>query len=80
MLGSTQLGNALPFITVVATAQGAASTIFDVIETKPKIDAYSRQGLQLSNPKGKVAFDKICFRYPSRPEITVSPPRMKQIT
>ena len=72
MMGSTQLGNALPFITVVATAQGAASTIFEVIDTKPNIDSYSRQGVQLSSPKGKVAFDKICFSYPSRPELEVN--------
>uniref|UniRef100_A0AC34R7K5 Uncharacterized protein n=1 Tax=Panagrolaimus sp. JU765 TaxID=591449 RepID=A0AC34R7K5_9BILA len=47
-------------------ARVAAATIYATIDRIPKIDVYSTKGLTPKNPKGKIQFKNVHFRYPSR--------------
>lgn len=72
MAGAFSVGNALPFINSVSIAIGAASTIFDIIDSKPKIDPYSSQGKKIHKIQGKIEFKNVNFTYPTRSTVTVS--------
>ncbi|CCD66689.1 ABC-type xenobiotic transporter [Caenorhabditis elegans] len=69
--GSTSLGGALPHLASFGTARGAASTVLRVINSHPKIDPYSLEGILVDNMKGDISFKDVHFRYPSRKDIHV---------
>ncbi|CAI5440354.1 unnamed protein product [Caenorhabditis angaria] len=71
MSGSTALGGALPHLGSIAVARGAATTVLRVINSIPKIDPYSLEGIKLSQVKGDIKFENVHFRYPSRKEIPI---------
>uniref|UniRef100_A0A914WVT4 ABC-type xenobiotic transporter n=1 Tax=Plectus sambesii TaxID=2011161 RepID=A0A914WVT4_9BILA len=71
MLGSMALGQAGPQMAVIATAQGAAGAIFDIIDRKPAIDSYDESGLKPTDTKGHVEFQDVHFSYPTRPDVEV---------
>jgi ABC-type multidrug transport system fused ATPase/permease subunit len=72
MAGAFSVGNALPFINSVSIAIGAASTIFNIIDSKPNIDPYSSKGKKINKIQGKVEFKDVSFTYPTRNTVSVS--------
>lgn len=72
MAGAFSVGNALPFINSVSIAIGAASNLFDIIDSKPNIDPYSSQGKKINKLQGKIEFKNVNFTYPSRSTSSVS--------
>ncbi|CAI6347628.1 unnamed protein product [Macrosiphum euphorbiae] len=71
MAGAFSVGNALPFINSVCIAIGAASNVFDIIDSKPNIDPYSSQGKKINKIQGKIEFKNVNFAYPTRYSIPV---------
>ncbi|CAG0888376.1 unnamed protein product [Darwinula stevensoni] len=71
LVGAMQLGEALPNIASISTAQGSASVIFDIIDTIPEIDSYGHGGLKPEKVKGNIAFKNATFAYPTRRDINV---------
>ncbi|XP_067138789.1 ATP-dependent translocase ABCB1-like [Centruroides vittatus] len=71
MVGSFSLGNAIPHLTAVATAKGSAATVYDIIDTKPLIDAYSTEGIKLQDFKADIQFKNVVFNYPIRKTVKV---------
>ncbi|XP_025418287.1 multidrug resistance protein 1-like [Sipha flava] len=71
MAGAFSVGNALPFINSVSIAIGAASTIFNIIDSKPNIDPYSSKGKKINKIQGKVEFKDVSFTYPTRNTVSV---------
>uniref|UniRef100_A0A8R1DVZ2 ABC-type xenobiotic transporter n=1 Tax=Caenorhabditis japonica TaxID=281687 RepID=A0A8R1DVZ2_CAEJA len=69
--GSTSLGGALPHLASFGMARGAASTVLRVINSHPKIDPYSLEGILVDNMKGDISFQNVHFRYPSRKNVPV---------
>ena len=66
------LGQALPFLKELAEARGAAKKIYDIIDTKSKIDVFDNKGGKtLSEIKGSVVFENVFFSYPQRAEATI---------
>ena len=49
-------------------AAGAAERMFDLMDTPPAIAAPTHPLPLPATPKGRIAFDEVTFRYPSRPE------------
>jgi len=72
MAGAFSVGNALPFINSVSIAIGAASNVFDIIDSKPNIDPYSSKGKKINKIKGKIEFKNVNFAYPTRCSTLVS--------
>ncbi|KAK0393006.1 hypothetical protein QR680_000014 [Steinernema hermaphroditum] len=71
MSGAYHLGQASPHLMVMLNARIAASTVYNTIDRKPKIDAYSAEGRKIYNVEGKIVFKKVSFRYPSRKDVKV---------
>ncbi|KAI6239497.1 Multidrug resistance protein 1A [Aphelenchoides fujianensis] len=71
MSGSTALGTALPHLTAIAMAKGAAHYVLGVINHTPYIDPYSRRGATIGRVRGAVEFTNVRFSYPLRPEIEI---------
>jgi ATP-binding cassette subfamily B (MDR/TAP) protein 1 len=65
LMGAMALGQAAPNLPAIASGQGAAVPIFDILDTPSEIDAFAESG---SKPqvKGNLTFDNISFSYPSR--------------
>ena len=57
----------------ISSAKGAGSDIIKLIDSVPQIDAESRKGKEVlaENVLGKVQFQAVHFRYPTRPGVRV---------
>ncbi|KAK9877178.1 hypothetical protein WA026_016926 [Henosepilachna vigintioctopunctata] len=62
---------AAPFIKIFGIACGAASKVFEVFDTEPQINFSSNRGLQPAKCTGKISFDEVHFRYPTRRDVKV---------
>ncbi|KAK5970419.1 ABC transporter transmembrane region, partial [Trichostrongylus colubriformis] len=71
MMGSLALGQAGPQFAVLGAAQGAAASIFEVLDREPEIDSASRNGRRDMRIKGNIEVKNVVFNYPSRPDVQV---------
>uniref|UniRef100_A0A1I8APD0 ABC-type xenobiotic transporter n=1 Tax=Steinernema glaseri TaxID=37863 RepID=A0A1I8APD0_9BILA len=71
MTGSTALGGALPHLASISMGKGASRAIMKVINTKPKIDPYSNEGIKIGKLRGEITLEDVSFTYPLREDITV---------
>uniref|UniRef100_A0AC34QR34 Uncharacterized protein n=1 Tax=Panagrolaimus sp. JU765 TaxID=591449 RepID=A0AC34QR34_9BILA len=71
MSGSTALGGALPHLSSISMATGAARLVLSVINNKPKIDPYSQNGIIPSRVKGSIEVNNVHFRYPLRSDVKI---------
>jgi ATP-binding cassette subfamily B protein len=55
----------------VAAASGAAERLFELLAVKPAIERPAHPLALPSPPRGEVAFERVAFSYPARPEIRV---------
>ncbi|CAG7675261.1 unnamed protein product, partial [Allacma fusca] len=72
LVGAFALGNAVPFVSTIAIAQGSGAVVFEVIDSEPNIDPYSKEGYVPDRIEGKIQFKGLNFAYPSRPTVKVS--------
>jgi len=66
MVGAFSLGNAVPFVSIIGAAQGAGVSLFEIIDSMPEIDSYSKTGILPEKVTGEIRFCKVSFTYPSR--------------
>lgn len=59
------------FVPDVSSARGAAIKIIELLDSKPDIDADSDEGIVLKEAAGRVRFEGVHFRYPTRPGVRV---------
>ncbi|KAH0858130.1 hypothetical protein HID58_086391 [Brassica napus] len=52
-------------------AKDSAAYIFEILDSKPKIDSSSNEGAVLPIVHGHVEFQHVSFRYPTRPDIQI---------
>ncbi|CAL1269177.1 unnamed protein product [Larinioides sclopetarius] len=71
MIGASSLGHAMPNLALIATAKGAATSIFDIIKALPSIDPYSKNGIQPENFSPHIEFCNVHFSYPTRKSVQV---------
>uniref|UniRef100_A0A8C6F8H8 ATP binding cassette subfamily B member 1 n=1 Tax=Monodon monoceros TaxID=40151 RepID=A0A8C6F8H8_MONMO len=71
LIGAFSVGQASPSIEAFANARGAAYEIFKIIDNKPSIDSYSKNGRKPDNIKGNLEFRNVHFNYPSRNEVKI---------
>ncbi|XP_037366487.1 ATP-dependent translocase ABCB1 isoform X2 [Talpa occidentalis] len=71
LIGAFSVGQATPSIEAFANARGAAYEIFNIIDNKPSIDSYSKNGHKPDTIKGNLEFKDVHFSYPSRKEIKI---------
>ncbi|EGT46719.1 hypothetical protein CAEBREN_29443 [Caenorhabditis brenneri] len=71
LIGAYFLGLISPHLMVLLNARVAAATIYEIIDRTPDIDAYSTEGQKIDNVIGKVVFENVHFRYPTRKKAKV---------
>ncbi|KAJ1100830.1 hypothetical protein NDU88_005905 [Pleurodeles waltl] len=71
IIGAFAIGQASPNIEAFANARGAANTIFQIIDSEPKIDSFSASGFKPDKIKGGIEFRNVHFQYPSRTDVPV---------
>ncbi|KAK1334928.1 hypothetical protein QTO34_004500 [Cnephaeus nilssonii] len=71
LIGAFSIGQASPSIEAFANARGAAHEIFKIIDNKPSIDSYSKNGHKPDNIHGNLEFTNVHFSYPSRKEVKI---------
>ncbi|WKX93307.1 hypothetical protein Q1695_010952 [Nippostrongylus brasiliensis] len=71
LLGAYFLGLISPHLMVLLNARVAAATIYQTIDRIPAIDVYSPLGRKLDKVHGRVVFENVHFRYPSRKDVKV---------
>ncbi|XP_006158809.1 multidrug resistance protein 1, partial [Tupaia chinensis] len=71
LIGTFSIGQTSPSIEAFANARGAAYEIFKIIDNKPNIDSYSKNGHKPDNIKGNLEFRNVHFSYPSRKEVKI---------
>lgn len=80
--GSENLARLPPYQEIFASARGAATNIFTVINRKSKIDPMENKGevLNYVDLKGNIEFKNVFFSYPSRPNVQVRIAKVIQLT
>ncbi|KAG9476541.1 hypothetical protein GDO78_003207 [Eleutherodactylus coqui] len=71
IIGAFAVGQTSPSIEAFSNARGAAYAVFNIIDSKPKIDSFSTAGFKPDKIKGDIQFRNVKFSYPSRPDIQV---------
>ena len=71
LMGTMQIGQAAPYAEAFNVARGAAANIFSIIDRKPLIDSSSDAGDRPQTFAGNIAFEKVIFNYPSRPDVPI---------
>ncbi|XP_078519721.1 ATP-dependent translocase ABCB1 [Lissotriton helveticus] len=71
IIGAFGIGQASPNIEAFANARGAAYSIFQIIDSEPKIDSFSVSGCKPDKLKGEIEFRNVHFQYPSRTDVPV---------
>ncbi|KAF3501561.1 hypothetical protein F2Q69_00041698 [Brassica cretica] len=56
---------------LIETKPKTAASIFEILDSKPKIDSSSNEGTVLPIVHGHVEFQHVSFRYPTRPDIQI---------
>ncbi|KDQ06807.1 hypothetical protein BOTBODRAFT_181275 [Botryobasidium botryosum FD-172 SS1] len=67
--GAIQAGNVFTFVPDISSAKAAATTIVNLIDSVPEIDAQSTEGEKVGKVNGEIRFHKVHFRYPTRPGV-----------
>jgi ATP-binding cassette, subfamily B (MDR/TAP), member 1 len=71
MMSAQGIGSAASWLADTGNATQAGSAIFDVVETTLTIDSFATDGRMLDKVEGKIEFQNITFRYPTRLEVPV---------
>ncbi|PIC45395.1 hypothetical protein B9Z55_005430 [Caenorhabditis nigoni] len=65
------VGQAIPHLSSVSSCYSAAVPVFQIIDRQVTLDGTSDEGLKLSKVKGKVKFENVLFKYPTRQKVNV---------
>ncbi|TMW55306.1 hypothetical protein Poli38472_013197 [Pythium oligandrum] len=71
MMSSQGIGAAASWLADSDNAQRSGTAIFDLVERKLSIDSFAGDGVRLDDVQGRLDFQNISFRYPTRPQVTV---------
>ncbi|EMD39893.1 hypothetical protein CERSUDRAFT_81221 [Gelatoporia subvermispora B] len=66
-----QAGSVFSFVPDMSSAKGAAADIVTLLDSRPEIDAESTEGEIPQNVSGRIRFENVHFRYPTRPGVRV---------
>lgn len=70
---SAQVGNVFSFVPDISAAKEAASSLIDLLDREPEVDAESPEGIKVDplTTRGQIRFEDVHFRYPTRPGVRV---------
>ncbi|CAL1712814.1 unnamed protein product [Somion occarium] len=68
---SIQAGNVFSFVPDISSAKSAAGDVINLLDSMPEIDAESTEGKVPQNVQGRIRFENVHFRYPTRAGVRV---------
>lgn len=71
VFSSVEAGNVFFFVPDMSSAKGAGSSIIKLVDTIPEIDSEAEEGVKISKCQGRIRFEGVHFRYPTRPGVSV---------
>ncbi|KAH7103350.1 multidrug resistance protein 1 [Auriculariales sp. MPI-PUGE-AT-0066] len=71
LIGSFSVALLAPEMQAIAQARGAAAKLFDTIDRVPSIDSADPDGKKLETVEGRITFENVKFKYPSRPDVQI---------
>ncbi|CAL1272518.1 unnamed protein product [Larinioides sclopetarius] len=71
MIGAMMIGQSVALAPDYQKAKVSAVRIFKLLDLRPKIDAFSKDGNTLDDVQGYIHFQKVHFNYPSRPRVKI---------
>ena len=71
LMGAMQVGQSSTYFEAFSVARSAAGAVFAIIDRVPEIDSSSEEGTKPEKLSGDIEFHKVCFNYPSRPDVKV---------
>uniref|UniRef100_H2ZPT3 Bile salt export pump n=1 Tax=Ciona savignyi TaxID=51511 RepID=H2ZPT3_CIOSA len=71
LIAAFALGTAGSYLEAFSGATAAGSNIFDIIDRKPVIDPFSKEGDSPNPDSGSIQLKNVRFTYPSRPEVEI---------
>ncbi|CEL54430.1 ATP-binding cassette, subfamily B (MDR/TAP), member 1 [Rhizoctonia solani AG-1 IB] len=71
IFSSIQAGNVFTFVPDMSSAKGAANDIVNLLDSRPDIDAESKEGKPICSATGRVVLEGVHFHYPTRPSVHV---------
>ncbi|ETI48242.1 hypothetical protein F443_07713, partial [Phytophthora nicotianae P1569] len=71
MMSAQGIGMASTFVADSDHALKAGKAIVNLRDREPPIDSFDEKGLRPAQLEGRIEFQNVTFRYPTRPEITV---------
>lgn len=71
IMGAQNLGFSSPHVDSFGVALGAARNLFRIIDRESEIDPMSEMGNKPQSITGRLRFEDIHFRYPSRPDVEI---------
>lgn len=67
-VGIAQSSSLIPDATKARTS---ASSVFEILDGKSKIDSSDESGAKIQDVKGEIEFQHVSFNYPTRPDIQI---------
>lgn len=72
IVGADNIAKTAPYLECFAAASGAATSVFNVIDRKSKIDAMSPDGNVINfGIKGDIRYENVVFNYPARLDVDI---------
>ena len=71
VFSAIQAGNVFSFVPDISSARSAASDLLHLLDSIPEIDAESPEGDVPKAVEGRIRFENVHFRYPTRPGVRV---------
>ncbi|XP_063931284.1 ATP-dependent translocase ABCB1-like isoform X2 [Zophobas morio] len=71
LIASWNFGVGAPYFEIFGTACGAASRVFEILDTEPEINLHKNLGVKPNTMRGDITFKNVYFHYPSRPEVKI---------
>ncbi|EEB12411.1 multidrug resistance protein, putative [Pediculus humanus corporis] len=70
-IGLTNIGFAITHLETFSLARGGATSVFNIIKAKPKINPCSPEGKILEQCTGEIEFKNVYFTYPARKTVKI---------
>ncbi|KAK4745579.1 hypothetical protein SAY87_011891 [Trapa incisa] len=70
-MGAVGIAQSSSLIPDATKARSSASSVFEILEAKSKIDSSHESGMKIQHVKGDIEFRHVSFNYPMRPGIQI---------
>ena len=71
LMGGFQIGQTAPYIEAVASAKGAATSIFTIVGRRSQIDSRSERGMRPVSVDDNITVRNLSFSYPTRKDVPI---------